>query len=174
MTSRPRSEVYVPSSPTTTGVSNESFPITTTIPLGTTAAQTSIPLVFGTVPSMTHVIATVIDAGTHYSTVITTTRGSIGERDVHLTNNDFWLGVRSRTIPLHEGEEILTIAEATGVARGKIIMSLVDLRTRIMKSESEPLRRRLREIRKVWRDSNLLSQGTRIPDIQVWIKFTYC
>ena len=47
-------------------------------------------------------------------------------------------------IPLHGGEEILTIAEATDVARGRTIMSPGDLRTKFMRNKSEPSRRILR------------------------------
>ena len=63
-------------------------PITTTISLATTVAQTSTPLIFGMMPPIIRVIATVIDTGTHYSTVITTTRGHEDERDMHVTDDD--------------------------------------------------------------------------------------
>ncbi|WOH00670.1 hypothetical protein DCAR_0520043 [Daucus carota subsp. sativus] len=71
----PRSEIHVPRSRTTTGVSTESTPVTTSLPLGTIIAQTTTPLTFGSLPPLTRVIATVTDAGTHYSTVTTTTPG---------------------------------------------------------------------------------------------------
>ena len=63
-------------------------PITASIPLGTTAAQTSTPLIFGTLPPLTRVIATVTDADTHYSTVMTTSRGGTSNDDVHITDYD--------------------------------------------------------------------------------------
>ena len=84
----PRSEIHVPRSRITTGISTEPIPITTSIPLGTTAAQTTLPLTFGSLPPMTRVIATITDAGTHYSTVTTTTRGGTGNDYVHVTDYD--------------------------------------------------------------------------------------
>nr|XP_017246106.1 PREDICTED: uncharacterized protein LOC108217734 [Daucus carota subsp. sativus] len=77
-----------PSSKVTAGTSN---PVTTTPPVTltlassgtTTAAQTSIPMIFGTLPPMTNVVATATDHGTHYSTVVTTTRGPTDEYVVY-------------------------------------------------------------------------------------------
>ena len=80
--SRLRSEVHVTNNQTTTGVPTGTVPITATIPLGTTVAQMTTPLIFGTMPPITRVIATVTDTGTHYSTVTTTTRGGTGNNDV--------------------------------------------------------------------------------------------
>ena len=65
-----RSKVHVPSSRTTSGVSTESIFITTIVPF--THTGTTAPLVFGTVPQMTRVIAIAIDVETYYSTVMTT------------------------------------------------------------------------------------------------------
>ncbi|XP_063948030.1 uncharacterized protein LOC135152126 [Daucus carota subsp. sativus] len=84
----PRSEIHVPRNRNTTGISTESIPITASIPLGTTAAQTTLPLTFGTLPPMTRVISTISDAGTHYSTVTTTTRGGMGDDYVNVTDYD--------------------------------------------------------------------------------------
>ena len=100
VSTRLRSEIHAPSngdntatqdpplSQVTAGTSN---PVTTTPPVTltlassgtTTAAQTSIPMIFGTLPPMTNVVATATDHGTHYSTVVTTTRGPTDEYVVY-------------------------------------------------------------------------------------------
>ena len=77
-----------PSSQVTAGTPN---PVTTTPPVTltlassgtTTAAQASIPMIFGTLPPMTNVVATTTNFGTHYSTVVTTTRGPTDEYVVY-------------------------------------------------------------------------------------------
>nr|XP_017221323.1 PREDICTED: uncharacterized protein LOC108198053 [Daucus carota subsp. sativus] len=100
VSTRLRSEIHAPSngdntatqdpplSQVTAGTSN---PVTTTPPVTltlassgtTTAAQTSIPMIFGTLPPLTNVVATATDHGTHYSTVVTTTRGPTDEYVVY-------------------------------------------------------------------------------------------
>ena len=93
-TPRVRSEVHVPSSGSTTGNSTYSILLTTTTPItvpfsgneAITVAQTTVPLIFGTVPPLTYVVENVTDAGTHYSTVMTTTGGNSDE--YHLTDYD--------------------------------------------------------------------------------------
>ncbi|XP_063942645.1 uncharacterized protein LOC135150313 [Daucus carota subsp. sativus] len=95
----PRSEIHIPRNRTTTGVSTESTPVTTSLPLSTTIAQTTAPLTFGSLPPLTRVIATVTDAGTHYSTVTTTTRGGTGDDYVHVTDYDSSESEQERDTP---------------------------------------------------------------------------
>ena len=45
-------------------------------------------VIFGTMPPITSVIANVTNAGTHYSTVTTTTCGGTSDHDVHVTDYD--------------------------------------------------------------------------------------
>ena len=98
------SEIHAPSNGDNTATQDPPFsqvtietsnPVTATPPVTltlagngkTTTAQTSVPLIFGTVLPMTSVVARATDFGTHYSTVVTTTRGLTNEYVVYTDNS---------------------------------------------------------------------------------------
>ena len=129
----PRSEIHVPRNRTTTGISTESTPVTTSLPLSTTTAQTTAPLTFGSLPPITRVIATITDAGTHYSTVTTTTRGGTGDDYVHVTGYDSSESEQEHDTPL-EGEEILIILDTVDAVIGRRLMSPEERRIKHMRT----------------------------------------
>ena len=71
----------------------------------TTSGQTSIPLIFDTMPPLTSLMVTTTAASTHYSTILTTTSGTTNEYDVHLidydssedSDRDYYIPPRRRT-----------------------------------------------------------------------------
>ena len=92
----------------------------------TTAGQTSILLIFGTILPLTSLMATTTIASTHYSTILTTTRGTINEYDVHLTDYDSSEESYRDLIFPHIGGGTITATKVLDTVLGKKNPSPVD------------------------------------------------
>ena len=92
-----------PSTHVTAGTSTQPIPVSTHT-AGTsnptiTAPQSTAPLIFGTLPPITSLVATTTAGGTHYSTVMTTTRGQTDEYEVYTDNDSSEESERDYDIP---------------------------------------------------------------------------